>query len=61
VKGEATCEGRSVITTRCARGWSREAGGAGVADRLAIEEIRRKVGALPGGDGRTWWQKLYGQ
>jgi hypothetical protein len=60
-KGEATCEAaeryRESLRARVEQG----AGALASLTGWPIEEIRRKVGALPGGDGRTWWQKLYGQ
>jgi hypothetical protein len=60
-KGEATCEAAERYHDSLRARVEQEAGALASLTGWPIEEIRRKVGALPGGDGRTWWQKLYGQ
>jgi len=60
-KGEATCEAAERYRESLRARVEQEAGALASLTGWPIEEIRRKVGALPGGDGRTWWQKLYGQ
>ena len=59
--GEATCEAAERYRESLRARVEQEAGTLASLTGWPIEEIRRKVGALPGVDGRTWWQKLYGQ
>ena len=58
---EATCEAAERYRESLRARVEQEAGTLASLTGWPIEEIRRKVGALPGVDGRTWWQKLYGQ
>jgi len=60
-KGEATCEAAERYRESLRARVKQEAATLASLTGWPIEEIRRKVGALPGGDGRTWWQKLYGE
>jgi hypothetical protein len=60
-KGEATCEPAERYRESLRARVEREAGTLASLTGWPIEEIRRKLDAFPGGDGRTWWQKLYGQ
>src|SRR6267143_848179 len=60
-KGEAKCEAAERYRESLRARVEQEAGALASLTGWTIEEIRRKVGAVPAGDGRTWWQKLYGQ
>src|SRR5207247_4157250 len=59
--GKATCEAAERYRESLRARVKQEAGTLASLTGWPIEEIRRKVGALPGVAGRTWWQKLYGQ
>jgi hypothetical protein len=60
-KGEARCEAAQRYRESLRARAEQEAGALASLTGWPIEEIRRKVGAVPGDDGRTWWQRLYGQ
>jgi hypothetical protein len=60
-KGEARCEAAQRYRESLRARAEQEAGALASLTGWPIEEIRRKAGNLPGDDGRTWWQRLYGQ
>jgi len=60
-KGEAKCEAAQRYRESLRARAEQEAGALASLTGWPIDEIRRKAGVIPGDDGRTWWQRLYGQ
>jgi len=62
-KGEATCEAAQRYRESLRARAEQEAGALASLTGWPIEDIRRKVGVIPGGErnGRKWWERLYGE
>ena len=62
-KGEARCEAAQRYRESLRARAEQEAGALASLTGWPIEEIRRKVGVIPGGEnsGRRWWERLYGE
>ena len=64
-KGEARCEAAERYREMLRARTEQQAGNLASLTGWPIDEIRRKVGAIPGHDrkldGRKWWQKLSGE
>ena len=62
-KKEVTCEAGPRYRESLRARAEQEAGNLASLTGWPIDEIRRKVGPIPGDDkkldGRTWWQKLF--
>jgi hypothetical protein len=62
-KGETRCEGAERYRESLRSRAETEAATLASLTGWPIEDIRRKAGPIPGADrdGRTWWEKLYGE
>ena len=64
-KGEARCEAAERYREMLRARNEQQAGNLASLTGWPIDEIRRKVGVVPGAqrpsDGRKWWQKLFGE
>ena len=62
-KGEAKCEAAERYRRALRARVEQEAGNLASLTGWPIEDIRRKVGAIPDGapDSRPWWQQLFGE
>ena len=58
-KGEARCEAAERYRESLRARVDTEATTLASLTGWPLDDIRRKVGPLPGPDNRTWWQKLY--